>query len=267
VARGRKQNRPVSTGMQDSALSQEQVAALAKMTWERNPKLHREFRSQGAYVAFCKAEAAGRVRRLDKPKDKQNRPPEQRRDLLSDLAGQMFADPRFVGLASAEDNALRVLAQEGFPSKLQAAERPKAPPLIVDAYQMLDMREELSIRLERLVKSPGVSPGVLEEILLVAGVAFQLGWLVQQLRFSPFVPDMVSGGRARKGGEKGSKKAHSPEKREERERERREWRAEYARLAEAHPRMSRTGIARHVGRTFGVDERTILRYTSFPKKN
>ena len=52
----------------DPTMSQEQVAAVAKREWETNPKLHREFTGEGAYIAFCKAVAAGRVRVLDKRK-------------------------------------------------------------------------------------------------------------------------------------------------------------------------------------------------------
>jgi signal peptide peptidase SppA len=50
----------------DSTMSPEQVTAVAKKNWENDPKLHREFTSEGAYVAFCKAEAAGRVKILNK---------------------------------------------------------------------------------------------------------------------------------------------------------------------------------------------------------
>jgi hypothetical protein len=52
----------------DGSMSQEQVATVAKTTWAQNPKLHREFTSEDAYVAFCKAEAAGRVRILGRTK-------------------------------------------------------------------------------------------------------------------------------------------------------------------------------------------------------
>jgi signal peptide peptidase SppA len=50
----------------DATMSPEQVAAVAKKNWENEPKLHREFTSEGAYIAFCKMEAAGRVRILNK---------------------------------------------------------------------------------------------------------------------------------------------------------------------------------------------------------
>ena len=48
----------------DSTMSREQVAAIAKTNWQNDPKLHCEFTSEGAYIAFCKADAAGRVRIL-----------------------------------------------------------------------------------------------------------------------------------------------------------------------------------------------------------
>jgi signal peptide peptidase SppA len=48
----------------DSTMSPEQVAAIAKTNWQNDPKLHCEFTSEGAYIAFCKADAAGRVRIL-----------------------------------------------------------------------------------------------------------------------------------------------------------------------------------------------------------
>ena len=38
-------------------MSQELVAAIAKANWQMNPKLHNEFTSEGAYIAYCKAEA------------------------------------------------------------------------------------------------------------------------------------------------------------------------------------------------------------------
>jgi len=47
-------------------MSPEQVTAVAKKNWENDPKLHREFTSEGAYISFCKMEAAGRVRILNK---------------------------------------------------------------------------------------------------------------------------------------------------------------------------------------------------------
>jgi len=50
----------------DATMSQEQVTAVAKENWLKNPKLHREFTSEAAYTAFCKAEASGRVRILNK---------------------------------------------------------------------------------------------------------------------------------------------------------------------------------------------------------
>jgi hypothetical protein len=52
----------------DSSMSQEQVAAIAKREWETSPQLHHEFTGETQYVAFRKAEAAGRVRRIDKPR-------------------------------------------------------------------------------------------------------------------------------------------------------------------------------------------------------
>jgi hypothetical protein len=48
----------------DSTMSQEQVAAVARQEWQHTPSLHREFTSEATYVAFRKAEAAGRVRIL-----------------------------------------------------------------------------------------------------------------------------------------------------------------------------------------------------------
>jgi hypothetical protein len=51
----------------DRSMSQEQIAAVAKTTWAQNPKLHREVTSEGAYVAFCKAEASGRARIFGRP--------------------------------------------------------------------------------------------------------------------------------------------------------------------------------------------------------
>jgi hypothetical protein len=58
------------TGVQqvDGSMSQEQVMAIAKREWGQNPKLHREFSGEEQYCAFRKAEAAGRVRVLDKPR-------------------------------------------------------------------------------------------------------------------------------------------------------------------------------------------------------
>jgi signal peptide peptidase SppA len=50
----------------DATMSQEQVTAVAKENWLKNPKLHSEFTSEAAYTAFCKAEAAGRVRILNR---------------------------------------------------------------------------------------------------------------------------------------------------------------------------------------------------------
>jgi capsid assembly protease len=46
----------------DATMSDEQVAAVAKDEWQQNPKLAREFTSENAYIAFRKAEAAGRIR-------------------------------------------------------------------------------------------------------------------------------------------------------------------------------------------------------------
>ena len=265
MARGRKKKKLVSTGMQESAMSQEQVAALAKMNWKRTPKLHREFTSEAAYVAYCKADAAGRVRFLDKPKGKRTDLPEQKGDLLHEIAASAV-DPGFLGLAAtAADNALRVIAKAGLPSKLQelqSDERLRTPRHIFEAYELLEAREKLSSSLEPLISSPARA-----EILHIVSVALQVGWLVQRLRYWQDFPDIVSARRARSEGKRGSEKTHSREKREERERERRRWRAEYARLEEARPGMTRTSIARQVGRTFRVDERTILRYTSSPKKN
>jgi hypothetical protein len=54
------------TQTMNSAMSPEQVTAAAKKNWENDPKLHREFTSEAAYVAFCKAEASGRVKILNK---------------------------------------------------------------------------------------------------------------------------------------------------------------------------------------------------------
>lgn len=264
MARGTKQNRPVSTGMQYSAMSQEQVAALAKKNWKRTPKLHHEFRSEAAYVAFCKAETAGRVRRLDKPKGKQARPPEQRRDRLRDIVESVEsmwvgAAPAFLAMASsAADTALREISKAGFPSKLQelqADKRLKAPPHIFDAYRLLDAREELALTLEPLVSSPNR-----REILHIVSVAVEIGWLVHRLKSWQDFPYIVSGRRASRGGKKGSETTHSPEKREEREREWGKWRAEYARLEKADPGRSRTSIADEMGRTFGVSGRNIRRH-------
>jgi hypothetical protein len=50
----------------DGSLSQEQVMAIAKREWAQNPKLHREFSGEEQYCAFRKAEAAGRIRVLNK---------------------------------------------------------------------------------------------------------------------------------------------------------------------------------------------------------
>jgi hypothetical protein len=48
----------------DGSMPQEQVAAVARQEWQNTPSLHREFTSEATYVAFRKAEAAGRVRIL-----------------------------------------------------------------------------------------------------------------------------------------------------------------------------------------------------------
>ena len=56
-----KNTQPITTGM-----SETQVVAVAKTNWQNNPKLHNEFTSEAAYVAYCKAEASGRVRILNK---------------------------------------------------------------------------------------------------------------------------------------------------------------------------------------------------------
>jgi hypothetical protein len=50
----------------DSSASQEQVADAAKREWATNLKLHSEFTGEAQYVAFRKAEAAGRIRVLNK---------------------------------------------------------------------------------------------------------------------------------------------------------------------------------------------------------
>ena len=50
----------------DGSMTPDQVTATAKDNWAKNPKLHREFTSENSYIAFCKAEAAGRVRILNK---------------------------------------------------------------------------------------------------------------------------------------------------------------------------------------------------------
>lgn len=50
----------------DSSISQEHVADIAKREWETNSKLHHEFTGEAQYVAFRKAEAAGRIRVLNK---------------------------------------------------------------------------------------------------------------------------------------------------------------------------------------------------------
>jgi hypothetical protein len=50
----------------DSTMSPAQVEAVAKSNWQNDPKLSTEFTSCESYVAFCKAEAAGRVRILNK---------------------------------------------------------------------------------------------------------------------------------------------------------------------------------------------------------
>lgn len=49
-----------------STMSPEQVTDIAKREWATNPKLHREFTGEAQYVAFRKAEAAGRIRVLNK---------------------------------------------------------------------------------------------------------------------------------------------------------------------------------------------------------
>jgi hypothetical protein len=55
-----------STPKVDGSMSQEQVAAIARKEWAADPGLHREFTNESTYVAFRKAEAAGRVRILSK---------------------------------------------------------------------------------------------------------------------------------------------------------------------------------------------------------
>jgi hypothetical protein len=52
----------------DGSMTPDQVSDIAKREWATKPKLHSEFTSVEAYVAFCKAVAAGRVRVLDKPR-------------------------------------------------------------------------------------------------------------------------------------------------------------------------------------------------------
>jgi capsid assembly protease len=56
------------TGVQkiDGKMSEEQVKAIAAENWKKNPKLHGEFTSEATYTAFCKAEAAGRIRILNR---------------------------------------------------------------------------------------------------------------------------------------------------------------------------------------------------------
>jgi hypothetical protein len=56
----------------DSLMSPEQAVAAAKTNWQNDPKLHHEFTGEDAYVAFCKAVAAGRVRVIDKPRKRVN---------------------------------------------------------------------------------------------------------------------------------------------------------------------------------------------------
>jgi hypothetical protein len=55
-----------STQKIDALMSQDQVSDVAKREWEANPKLHHEFTGEAQYVAFRKAEAAGRIRVLNK---------------------------------------------------------------------------------------------------------------------------------------------------------------------------------------------------------
>ena len=50
----------------DSTMSQDQISDVAKREWATNPKLHHEFTGEAQYVAFRKAEAAGRIRVLNK---------------------------------------------------------------------------------------------------------------------------------------------------------------------------------------------------------
>jgi len=50
----------------DASMSDDQVTAVAKDEWAKDPKLHRQFTGEAAYVALRKAEAQGRVRVLSK---------------------------------------------------------------------------------------------------------------------------------------------------------------------------------------------------------
>jgi hypothetical protein len=222
--------------------------------------------------------------------------PEHWGDLLQDVV-ERISETRFVELTSvARDRALSELSKQGLPSKPQPDDLLKAPAHIFEMYQLLEAGKELETRLEPLVRSLGVlkaiaaalvekygdaprqmrgelivtpsdESGALEELWHIVDVAIELGVFVQRLHSRQHEPDVVLMQHIRKGGKMGSKKTHSPEKRKERERERRKYRAEYARLKKAHPDLSRTSTARQVGKTFGVDERTILRYTTSPKKN
>jgi hypothetical protein len=50
----------------DSSLTPDQVAALASENWAANPQLRNEFMNEAGYVALCKAQAAGRVKFINR---------------------------------------------------------------------------------------------------------------------------------------------------------------------------------------------------------
>ena len=59
---------PRPPAAQKTAASMSEVEAVAKANWLQDPNLSNEFTSEAAYVAFCKADAAGRVRILGRTK-------------------------------------------------------------------------------------------------------------------------------------------------------------------------------------------------------
>lgn len=59
---------PTVTQKLDPTMSDDQVAAIAHDEWKKNPKLSQEF-TEASYTSFRQAEAAGRIRVLDKRKE------------------------------------------------------------------------------------------------------------------------------------------------------------------------------------------------------
>jgi hypothetical protein len=214
--------------------------------------------------------------------------PEDRGDLLRD-AVERISETSFVELTSvARDWALSELARQGFPSEPEADDLLKAPAHIFEMYQLLGAGKELETRLKPLVRSPGVlkavtaalaeeygdaprqmrgeliatpsdESGALQEIWHIVEAAIEFGVFVQRLQSRQYEPDVVVGQKVRKGGRKGNQATYGAKK--QKERTRREYRAAYDRLAKAHPTLTRSSIARLVGKTFGKSYRTILRYT------